>query len=296
MIQSPHQRVFSIAPDLSKLRVFGCPAYAFVDPSLRTKLDDRAVEGIYVGHEENSSAYLIYQPSTNKLIRSGQVRFTEDLELLGKAVSSNHFQEDAKVDLLDMDKDWSTLPSTFIDTEYLTDINRIVDHSIYYSQDDEETYGIVKITTSSHPQGCWVYFRSLFHPSSPSNCSAMWEKYITSQVVKNTSINQFYPIFTRVNVRTDRRHSVPLPAYIVSTDSVVRDGKRYPYGVGFVDNNHEPQDVQAWQVAFPDIAMATKAGPDGKKLVNVNLNHFEEPRSYRHACTVEDSEQWIAAT
>ena len=120
---SPFQMLFNKPPDLSKLRVFGCPAYAFVDPSLRTKLDDRAVEGIYVGHEENSSAYLIYQPSTNKLIRSGQVRFTEDLELLGKAVSSNHFQEDAKVDLLDMDKDWSTLPSTFIDTEYLTDIS-----------------------------------------------------------------------------------------------------------------------------------------------------------------------------
>ncbi|KAK3245760.1 hypothetical protein CYMTET_44694 [Cymbomonas tetramitiformis] len=54
--------------DLSVLRVFGCRAYAFIDASLHTKLADRATPLIYVGHEERSTAYLLYSQDKEKVV------------------------------------------------------------------------------------------------------------------------------------------------------------------------------------------------------------------------------------
>ena len=36
--------------DMSNLRIFGCPAYVHIDPSLRTKLGDKAWKCIFVGY------------------------------------------------------------------------------------------------------------------------------------------------------------------------------------------------------------------------------------------------------
>ena len=46
-------------PDLSHIRVFGCPAFAHVDADLRRKFEDRAIPGIFVGYDINSPCYLI---------------------------------------------------------------------------------------------------------------------------------------------------------------------------------------------------------------------------------------------
>ena len=52
----PFQRVTGRLPDLSHLRVFGCPAFVHVDKSARRKLADKAWEGIFVGYAPDSPA------------------------------------------------------------------------------------------------------------------------------------------------------------------------------------------------------------------------------------------------
>eukprot|EP00854_Cymbomonas_tetramitiformis_P034657 gene34657-biopygen35061 len=74
--------------DLSVLRVFGCRAYAFIDASLRSKLADWATPLIYVGHEERSTAYLLYNQDKEKVGRSGMVRFDERVDQYGQLVMS----------------------------------------------------------------------------------------------------------------------------------------------------------------------------------------------------------------
>ena len=299
MAMSPHQKVFRMPPDLSKLRVFGCPAYAFVDPTLRGKLNDRAIEGNYVGQEEHSSAYLIMDKN-GKVHRSGQVSFVENYTDLGKSISDHKLKPEHFTDQLDMEHDWSSPPPNFQQDESINDIKRITNHSIYYSTEDQETYGIIKAITQEHPEGAWFHFRALFHSDTPSQAPKMWEKYLRDKVVANSTVNKFYPIFTKVAVRTDRRHSQPLQAYIVSTDTNYKSGKSYPYGVGFVDQAHEAQDVEKWQVAFPEIAMAAttsaSSSPESKANYLIDFNNYQEPRSYRHALTFPDSAAWIAAT
>ena len=46
----PYQKLTGIETDLSRLRVFGCPAYVHIDHGNRNKLDNKAWEGIFVGY------------------------------------------------------------------------------------------------------------------------------------------------------------------------------------------------------------------------------------------------------
>ena len=71
----PVEIVTGERPDLSNLRVFGCPAYVHIDASLREKLGDKAWKGTFVGYAFDSPAWLIYNPTTRHAIQSRNVVF-----------------------------------------------------------------------------------------------------------------------------------------------------------------------------------------------------------------------------
>jgi hypothetical protein len=64
-------------PDLSNLRVFGCPAFVHIDSSQRLKFSSKAWRGIFVGYAVDSPAWLVYNPVTHRVIRSRSVTFDE---------------------------------------------------------------------------------------------------------------------------------------------------------------------------------------------------------------------------
>jgi hypothetical protein len=73
----PYTALHGCNPDLSNLRTFGCPAYVHIDSSQRAKFDAKAWQGIFVGYAFDSPAWLVYNPVTNKVIRSRSVVFDE---------------------------------------------------------------------------------------------------------------------------------------------------------------------------------------------------------------------------
>ena len=73
----PFQLVTSTVPDLSFLRIFGCPAFVHIEKGSRRKLQPKAWKGIFVGYAPDSPAYLIYNPATRSVIRSQNVTFHE---------------------------------------------------------------------------------------------------------------------------------------------------------------------------------------------------------------------------
>jgi hypothetical protein len=55
----PYFAVTGNNPDLSNLRIFGCPAFVHIDKNIRKKFDKTAWQGIMVGYCSDSAAYLI---------------------------------------------------------------------------------------------------------------------------------------------------------------------------------------------------------------------------------------------
>lgn len=75
---TPHEALTGYKPKVDHLRVFGCLAYAIVDPQARRKLDDRSQRMVFIGYCENSKAYKVFDPESKKVRVSRDVQFVEN--------------------------------------------------------------------------------------------------------------------------------------------------------------------------------------------------------------------------
>ena len=64
--------------DVSRFRAFGCRAWAYLDKQRREKgkHTPRAKEAIYVGVNDNMSAWAFYIPEDRKIMPTNQARFS----------------------------------------------------------------------------------------------------------------------------------------------------------------------------------------------------------------------------
>jgi hypothetical protein len=63
---------------VSHFRVFGCIAYAHVPKETRSKLDDKSEKCFFIGYDEQSKAYKLFNNVTKKFIVSRYVLFKEE--------------------------------------------------------------------------------------------------------------------------------------------------------------------------------------------------------------------------
>ncbi|GJT33597.1 zinc finger, CCHC-type containing protein [Tanacetum coccineum] len=75
---TPYEAIKQKKPNLEKLKVFGSIAYAKVPSQHLTKLDDRSTKMVYLGNEQGSKAYRLFDPTTRKICVSRDVKFKED--------------------------------------------------------------------------------------------------------------------------------------------------------------------------------------------------------------------------
>lgn len=73
--KTPFEAVTGFRPNVSNMHSFGTRCFAYVDE--KKKLDDRSEEGLFVGYDRGSPAYLVYFPDVNKIRKVRCVRFTE---------------------------------------------------------------------------------------------------------------------------------------------------------------------------------------------------------------------------
>ena len=58
--KTPEEVFFKRKPEVSHLRIFGCPVYIHIPKEKREKLDSSRKKGIFVGYSESLKAYRIY--------------------------------------------------------------------------------------------------------------------------------------------------------------------------------------------------------------------------------------------
>ncbi|CAB4030147.1 uncharacterized protein K02A2.6-like, partial [Paramuricea clavata] len=76
--KTPYEALTGIKPNLNNMHVFGAVCYAYVQGS--KKLEPRSKEGIFVGYDKNSPAYLVYYPESTKVERVRCVKFFDSTE------------------------------------------------------------------------------------------------------------------------------------------------------------------------------------------------------------------------
>ncbi|GKV32736.1 hypothetical protein SLEP1_g41320 [Rubroshorea leprosula] len=74
---TPEEALSGRRPAVDYFRIFGCIAYAHVPDQKRSKLDDKGEKCIFLGVNDQSKAYRLYNPLTKKVFISRDVVFDE---------------------------------------------------------------------------------------------------------------------------------------------------------------------------------------------------------------------------
>lgn len=84
--------------NLSHLKVFGCTCFVHIQSSHHDKLDPRAVKCVFLGYSSTQKWYQCYNPKTNKIVVSRDVKFEASPYFTPSVDSSG--QGDNPLDLL----------------------------------------------------------------------------------------------------------------------------------------------------------------------------------------------------
>ena len=76
--KTPEEAWSEVKPSVEHFRVFGCISHVYVLDSKRTKLDDKSLSCVLLGVSEESKAYRLYDPTSQRIIISRDVVFEED--------------------------------------------------------------------------------------------------------------------------------------------------------------------------------------------------------------------------
>jgi hypothetical protein len=68
-------------PEVSHLKIFGCPVFVHIPKEKRNNLDPSGKKGIFVGYCEVSKAFRVYIPGQHHIDISRDVAFDEDMAL-----------------------------------------------------------------------------------------------------------------------------------------------------------------------------------------------------------------------
>ena len=74
---TPKEKYTGNKPDLSHMKAFGCIAYVHVPDELRTNLDPKAKNCIFIGYSLEKKGYRCYNPCTRDVRVSRDVVFDE---------------------------------------------------------------------------------------------------------------------------------------------------------------------------------------------------------------------------
>ena len=74
--KTPFEIVNGIRPSVKHMRVFGCRVFVLTPKEKRSKWDPKAREGIFMGYEEVSKAYRVYDIEADRVVISRDVNST----------------------------------------------------------------------------------------------------------------------------------------------------------------------------------------------------------------------------
>lgn len=75
---TPKEAWSGVKPNVDYFWVFGCIGHVHVPDSKRKKLDDKSCKCVLLGMSEESKAYRLYNPLTEKIVISRDVVFEEN--------------------------------------------------------------------------------------------------------------------------------------------------------------------------------------------------------------------------
>ena len=110
--KTPFEIVYKCKPSVRHMRVFGCRVYVLTPKEKRLKWDPKAREGLFMGYEETSKAYRVFD------IEAGQVVITRDINFDESAFGFSPSLQEEVVEDAALDFDSLTIDDEPRDTDF----------------------------------------------------------------------------------------------------------------------------------------------------------------------------------
>ncbi|GJW76447.1 ribonuclease H-like domain, reverse transcriptase, RNA-dependent DNA polymerase [Tanacetum coccineum] len=178
---TPYEAIKLRKPNLENLRVFGCIAYAKVPSQRLTKLDDRSSRMVYLGNEQGSKAYRLFDPTPQKICVSRDVKFKENETWDWKEYMSKHINDEPE---------WTDfkIENLEVTREHHDQGNQPIDEDNEFPNNDNDGYESPTMSSPSHSQT----------PHTPSTSSSQ----VNPQFTPNNSTQSIYQSDTGLNSTT----------------------------------------------------------------------------------------------
>ena len=150
--RSPFELFTGKAPRRNHLRVFGCTAYVRKRKVNLRKLDSRSVKAKFLGYDDKSTAYILQEFSTKKMIKARNVLFKED-EIQSFSAKENSRPEESFLESpnIDLDNERSNDQTTEKPVEDKVEENREVITNTHDQLEDEEETSIPRANRNRRP-------------------------------------------------------------------------------------------------------------------------------------------------
>ena len=100
--KTPFEILYNSKPSIKHMRVFGCQAYILTPKEKRLKWDPKARAGLFLGYEEGSKAYRLYDIEAGQVVISRDVNFDESAFGLSTGPVPNEEVDDLDLESLDL--------------------------------------------------------------------------------------------------------------------------------------------------------------------------------------------------
>ena len=291
---TPYFRMFGEPCDLSGVRVFGCRAYVHVPAGDRDgKLGARSRPGLYVGHDDRSSAYLIYFPDATAREDSvkvvGRPVFIEDVDLYASRLIDHACDPNLPNDPADIYRVRPVPYSDGIDFDTRYDISSL---GAWYNEEDHELVALVQIAAPGVRVPFWTNLTTFLSATKDAAAAFKTARVSAESWRRHGTSNAFYPLFSAVSIRAGGGRGEPKPAIVTAVDTSRTDAKTTMYTVVYSpEYNLQPQDVPASKVDFQITTNAKLGAVHHRPPKAVN-----EPKSYIQAMSLPDANMWDLAT
>nr|GEU83940.1 ribonuclease H-like domain, reverse transcriptase, RNA-dependent DNA polymerase [Tanacetum cinerariifolium] len=168
---TPYEAIKQRKANLENLRVFSYIAYAKVPSQHLTKLDDKSTRMVYLGNEQGSKAYQLFDPTTQRICLSRDVKFKENETWDWKDYMSEHINDEPE---------WTDfkIGNPKVTNEHHDQGFQPIEEDNEFPNNDDDDYASPTRVSPTHSQT----------PQIPSTCSSE----VISQVTPNISTQSNY--------------------------------------------------------------------------------------------------------
>lgn len=145
----PYEKYQNLKPDYSRIRIFGCSAYSFIEPfRVRGEINvNRANQRTYVGNTPNATYKLLNRRSGELTNKDTIVKFEQNvINTFAQLINT----PDIKTTLTMFEHEAITvLPKPYKAADPALNIVQIYDTCIYFDTHEQKYYGMLKVQTNA---------------------------------------------------------------------------------------------------------------------------------------------------